>query len=177
MSTMHIRRLLPADAGAFQTLRLAGLRQSPSAFGSSYEEERDTTLETIAGRLGERMLFGAFDGAVLAGIVAVGRESAAVGRESAVKLRHKAFIRAMVVADAWRGKGVGKLLLEHALDIAAAMEGVRQVTLDVTAGNVPAIRLYESVGFRIYGTEPCALFADGVYHDTVLMVRMVELAN
>ena len=170
MTTLHIRRLLPADAGAFQALRLAGLRQSPSAFGSSYEEECDTALETIQNRLRERTLYGAFDGDVLAGIVGV-------GRDGAVKLRHKATIRAMFVAGAWRGKGVGKQLLQHALGVAAAMEGVRQVTLDVTAGNDPAIRLYQSVGFRIYGTEPGALFADGVYHDTVLMVRMGESSD
>ena len=36
---MQIRELVPDDAKVFQALRLAALRECPSAFASSYEEE------------------------------------------------------------------------------------------------------------------------------------------
>lgn len=42
--TVRIRRLTPADAAAFQALRLAGLQREPSAFGSSFEMEFDEAL-------------------------------------------------------------------------------------------------------------------------------------
>ena len=164
---MLIRRLVPSDASVFQKLRLAALRDCPSAFSSSYEEECETPLATIATNLGQRNLFGAFDGDELVGMVGV-------GRDVSPKLRHTCAIRAMYVAPTCRGKGVGRQLLEQALLFAESMEGVCQLTLVVTAGNAPAVTLYQSMGFAIYGCEPRALFADGKFYDNVLMVRLVE---
>lgn len=53
-------------------------------------------------------------------------------------------------------------------------EGLRQVTLAVTAGNESAVALYRSMGFEVYGREPHALLVDGVLHDDLQMVRMVH---
>ncbi|MDO8539561.1 MAG: hypothetical protein Q7S40_03910 [Opitutaceae bacterium] len=36
---MTIRRLSPSDAAVFRRFRLRGLRESPTAFGSSFAEE------------------------------------------------------------------------------------------------------------------------------------------
>ena len=166
---MLIRRLDPSDAAAFQALRLAALRDCPSAFGSSYEEECGTPLATIEARLAPdsgRNIFGAFEGTALGGIVGVGRED---GR----KMRHKAFIRAMYVLPGLRGKGAGRQLFEHALAFAAAMDGVRQVILSVTADNSAALALYESRGFEVYGREPNAMSVDGAFFDSIEMVRML----
>ncbi|WP_426106772.1 GNAT family N-acetyltransferase [Massilia sp. TSP1-1-2] len=164
---MLIRRLVATDAAPFQALRLAGLHDSPSAFGSTYAAECATPLAAIESKLAAGTLFGAFEGVELIGIIAV-------GRDNSPKLRHKAYLRAMVVAPAQRGKGAARQLVDHALAAAAAMDDVRQVTLDVTAGNAPALRLYESFGFREYGREPRAMLVDGVFYDTVLMVREIE---
>ena len=48
---METRILLAADAAAFQALRLEGLRDSPTAFTSSYQEECDLPLLHVAERL------------------------------------------------------------------------------------------------------------------------------
>lgn len=165
---MHIRRLVPSDASAYQALRLAALRECPSAFGSSYEEECETALSVIAAHMAPgsgRNRFGAFDGDELVGVVGF-------GCESAPKLRHKGFIRGMYVAPTHRAKGVGRQLLDHALAFAAGVGGLRQLTLDVTAGNASALALYQAKGFIEFGREPCALFADGVFHDTIHMVLL-----
>ncbi len=161
---LTIRRLLSSDAPAFQTLRLAALRDCPSAFSASLEAECDTPLAAIEANLAQRNLFGAFAGADLAGMVGL-------ARETTPKLRHKAEVRAMYVARPHRGKGVGKLLLEKACAVAATMDGVRQLTLVVTAGNGAALALYEAHGFAVYGCEPRALLVDGVFYDNLLMVR------
>lgn len=160
-----IRRLTPADSAAFQSLRLAGLRENPTAFTSSYEEECNTPLSVteayFASEAG-RNRFGAFDGERLVGMVGV-------GRESQIKLRHKAFIRGMQVDLAYRGTGVGRQLMNTAMECIAGMEGVTKVTLAVTVGNAPAIHLYESLGFKVYGREHQALIVDGVAYDDILM--------
>ena len=46
--------------------------------------------------------------------------------------------------------GVGRRLTERLID-AARQAGIEQLTLDLRADNVSALRLYESVGFREYG--------------------------
>jgi hypothetical protein len=46
-----LRLLNAADAPAYQALRLRGLRESPSAFGSAYEEEADRPMDEIAAPL------------------------------------------------------------------------------------------------------------------------------
>lgn len=168
---MLIRRLISSDAAAFQSLRLAGLRASPSAFGSSYEEECETPLATLEARLAPdsgRNMFGAFDGPLLVGIVGV-------GRETALKVRHKGYVRAMYVAESHRGRGIGRQLMEHALRFAATMDGLRRMTISVTAGNAEAIGLYESLGFREYGREPDSMIVDGRFYDEIMMSRAVTV--
>jgi RimJ/RimL family protein N-acetyltransferase len=164
---MLVRRLVSQDAPEYRTLRLAALRESPASFGSSYEEERDRPLGEFAalvGDPGERAFFGAFSDAQLVG-------SVGFGRESSLKERHKGFIRGMYVVPLARGQGIGRALLARALDFAATIPDLQQVTLAVNANNVPAIRLYKAAGFEPYGLEPMALFVGGTYHDELHMVR------
>jgi ribosomal protein S18 acetylase RimI-like enzyme len=50
------------------------------------------------------------------------------------------------VAEAWRRRGVGRAVLCMA-EVAARAAGGRQIGLSVFADNVPARRLYESLGY------------------------------
>lgn len=52
----------------------------------------------------------------------------------------------IAVIDEARGRGLGRRLLEAALDNAAAA-GARAIYLEVRASNAPAQRLYEQTGF------------------------------
>jgi RimJ/RimL family protein N-acetyltransferase len=51
----------------------------------------------------------------------------------------------------------------------AARIGLTVVQLSVTAGNDRAMRLYESLGFRPFGTEHRALRVGTSYYDETLM--------
>lgn len=163
---MHIRRLTPEDAPPFRTLRLSALLGEPTAFGSSYEEEAAFSSEVFADRLAEHPdqgIFGAFDDAArLIGMVAL-------RRERMHKLRHKGMIFGMYVAPEARGTGVGRELLLHALALARSVPELLQVNLSVNAANVPAIALYESLGFERFGREPGAMKIGDVLHDELHM--------
>jgi RimJ/RimL family protein N-acetyltransferase len=162
---MYIRRLTPEDAPAFQALRLFALQETPSAFGSSYEEEVESPVGTIEGRLAlkpDRGPFGAFENESLVGLVAL-------GRDDMKKLSHKALVWGMYVSPEFRGKGVGRALLLKALSLARSVPQVIQVNLCVNANNASAIRLYESVGFKAFGREPGAMLFNGELHDEIHM--------
>lgn len=163
---MHIRRLQPEDAAVFQAFRLAALLDAPTVFGSSFQEEKDFPTSVIEGRLAlkaDRGPFGAFQGEEMVGLVAL-------GRENRKHLAHKALIWGLYVKPAHRGKGIAKGMLREALSLAKSVPDVLQVHLSVNAGNVGAIRLYESFGFKSFGREPGAMRIDGELHDELHMV-------
>jgi RimJ/RimL family protein N-acetyltransferase len=163
---MRLRRLSPDDAAAYQSLRLDGLRESPTSFGSSYEEEVERPVDVFAASLASssgRTFFGAFAEEQLVGVVSV-------GAEESQKERHRGFIRGMYVRPEARGQGVGRALLAEAIRHARAMPGLRQLTLTVTAGNAAAIATYERFGFVAFGNAPEALYVDGCYYDELHMV-------
>lgn len=59
-----------------------------------------------------------------------------------------------VVVDArHRKKGIGKKMMEYMLE-RAAENGMGDCTLEVRVSNQPAIRLYESLGFKGEGIRP-----------------------
>jgi RimJ/RimL family protein N-acetyltransferase len=166
---MHICRLTPDDAAAFQALRLAALQEAPSAFGSSFEEESNFPPSVIEGRLAiksDRGPFGAFEGEELVGLVAL-------GREDMKKLAHKALLGGMYVKPEHRGKGIGKALLGEALSLARSVPEVVQVNLCVNAANTDAIQLYEAAGFKVFGREPGAMYINGEFHDELHMYLRV----
>jgi ribosomal protein S18 acetylase RimI-like enzyme len=165
---MEIRQIDVGDAEAYQALRLRGLEESPTAFGSSYAEEVDRPVAVVKRRFADEHnhIFGAFTGdGDLVGMVTL-------RQEPYVKLAHKANIYAMYVAPEARQQGAGRALMAAALARAEAL-GVRQVNLSVTSMNEAAVTLYESCGFERFGLERDAFLIDGVFYDAAYMVVRV----
>ena len=64
----------------------------------------------------------------------------------------KAWIEDVVVDDAARGHGVGRLLSESAVD-EARRRGAKNVSLTSRPAREPANRLYQRIGFNLYETN------------------------
>ncbi|WP_291407110.1 GNAT family protein [Devosia sp.] len=73
----------------------------------------------------------------------------------------------MGIVASHRGRGIGRALIEAAL--AEASETFRRVELDVYASNIPAIALYEKVGFAHEGRRIDAIHINGAYQDILMM--------
>ena len=151
---MHVARLQPSDAAQYRVLMLQAYELAADAFTST-AEERATEPEAfwvkrISDPTGGSAAFGAFEGQELVGTVAL-------EFSGKPKTRHKALVIGMYSAPAARGKGVGRALLEAAIEHARAKAGLLTLVLTVTEGNEPAVNLYRSAGFQTIGVEPMAI--------------------
>jgi phosphinothricin acetyltransferase len=104
-------------------------------------------------------------------VVAVAREHHAevAGYAALTPYRPKPAFRHTVedsiyVDRAWRGRGVGRRLLTHLLDVAAAA-GHRSMLARITTGNAASRRLHEALGFRLVGVEEAVAFKLGCWLD------------
>src|SRR5262245_9297857 len=133
-------------------MRLHGLQEYSTAFGSSYEQESKFALKEFASRIrphadpANGMSDEFEDPNQLMGTIGF-------SREAHLKRAHIGSVWGMYVLPEFRGKGVGAALLDEALAHARRLPGMRQVTLTVTAGNLPAIGLYKSRGFERFGFQ------------------------
>lgn len=173
---MLIRLLTELDAKQFWVLRFKGLRGNPEAFGASYEEDINIPIDNLMSRfssdlilpLEENFMIGAFnENKDMVGVVGF-------RRERRIKLKHKANIWGMYVAPEFRQTGIGKLLLAELLNKSKSLDDLEQINLGVVSSNVNAKRLYDSLGFKIYGVEKNALKIGEQYFDDDLMVLFLD---
>ncbi|MEY4564148.1 MAG: hypothetical protein RLZZ618_3425 [Pseudomonadota bacterium] len=159
-----LRPLSAADLPAYKSLRDLMLHAHPEAFTSDAETESHKPAEVLMPRLG----IGRLDGRQFTlGAFEAGRLVGAVSCEGdpRTKVQHTAHLVGMMVRPACGGRGIGRLLLQACLSRLSQASGVHQVSLSVTSGNVPAIRLYRSAGFVHCGTHPRAVYVKGIFHD------------
>lgn len=162
-SSISTRVLTPADAEAYRSVRLRALHEQPPAFGSLPETEPNLSETVVSlAESDDRCFFGAFQSKQLIGIIRL-------SRYEAPNEKHRAYLAGLYVLPAFRRRGYGRALMSKALHRAATTSGIRRVNLTVVTQQKHAIRLYQSFGFRIYGTEQETFMKDGQYYDEHLM--------
>lgn len=163
---MHVVALTAQDAPRYRALMLHAYEAAADAFTSTAEERaaepESWWVKRLADPKGMSAAFGAIEDGKLVGTVTV-------EFSSKPKTRHKAHLIGMFVMESARGTGAGKALLAAALEAAKARPEVLVVTLTVTEGNLPATRLYESAGFKVFGVEPMAIATPGGFKSKVHM--------
>lgn len=146
---MEIRELKPTDAEAYIFIRLEALKNSPDAFASSYEEEKNKPTEYYKSRFTaptNTFTYGAFEGSELIGVVTL-------VKEQLIKLRHRANIVAMYIKPEKRGSGIGKAMLLKVIEKAEKLDSIEQLYLSVVTTNASAKNLYSSCGFEVFGKD------------------------
>lgn len=154
------------DAEKYRVVRLESLQNSPESFASSYEEEENLSVEEILNKFqsDESYTYGAFEGGELVGMITL-------YKDELNKLSHRAHIGAMYVSPLKRSLGLGKLLLEEAVEKAKSIKGLEQVYLAVVSSNKSAKKLYRSLGFEVFGTEKKGLrLNNNTYYDVDFMI-------
>jgi RimJ/RimL family protein N-acetyltransferase len=73
------------------------------------------------------------------------------------------------VAREWRGRGLGRALMQAAIAEAKSWPGFCRIELEVVTWNTGAIALYETLGFRVEGRKRKAASMRGRPEDEFLM--------
>jgi RimJ/RimL family protein N-acetyltransferase len=172
MGTIEIREATPADAARYRELRLEALQTSPIAFSADYQQNlkqpHSYWLERLTMQPEEATIFFAEQEGSLIG-------TTGIMRNSSPKTRHSAWIWGVYVTSKWRGLRIADELIFSCFAWARA-RNIVIAKLGVAVVNSSAIRCYERCGFKIYGTEPRAVFVDGRYYDEHLMYCVLEVA-
>jgi len=76
------------------------------------------------------------------------------------------------VERSWRGRGIGRALLEHLLPLAKSI-GYHKVVLATFPYNEPGVALYEKMGFTPVGVYREQGLLDGRWVDVLIMERLL----
>jgi RimJ/RimL family protein N-acetyltransferase len=168
---METRLIEPRDAESLRTLRIRAVKEYPTAFAASVEEETALSIDEVANQLSDghsySFWWGAFDNSMLIGILHL-------FRYQRPKVNHKTMLGGMYVIPEFQKHGIGRMLLEDIISFAKTLDGVEMVTLAVTVGNNTARKLYLSAGFDPFGTEPRYIRIDTTYYDIEWMILNLQ---
>ena len=77
------------------------------------------------------------------------------------------------VERAWRGRGVGRLMLTRLIELARE-QGYHKIVLSAFPTNVSGMALYTKLGFRTVGIYKEQGRLDGRWVDTIIMERVLD---
>jgi ribosomal protein S18 acetylase RimI-like enzyme len=160
----------PDDWAALRDVRLAALRDSPAAFGSTLEQELTLREQDWRQRTQSAAWFVARAGGEPAGLVAV----FPVPESNPAATWH---LVSMWASPRVRGRGVAGLLMDAAAAHVAAA-GAGRLTLWVADGNDRAHAFYRRAGFRPTGRRQTYRRSDSSeFGEQELVLELAELAR
>lgn len=166
---MEISKLTPGEWEQYKQLRLEALKEDGTAFGESYAESSQRSDEEWQRRLTnpKNHIMVARDGDRLFAM-------AGACQEEGEKVRHIAYAWGVYVNKDYRGKGVGKKLMEALLEEVRKNNEIEKVNLNVNTIQQSAVKLYEKLGFEIVGTLHKELKIGDKYFDEHAMEKFLR---
>ncbi len=168
MSDYTVRRAAPGDAGALVELGRA-VSSEPEAWLITEADWREVG--------DERRYLRAVRRSPHAAVYVAENDDGIVARLSLARDSHPASPHVadlgLMVAAAYRRRGIGRSLLEQAVEWARE-NGVEKLELHVFPHNEPAIRLYEQFGFEREGLRRNHFRRGGRLVDALLMAYRVD---
>lgn len=152
------------DWQKFRQIRLFALKESPQAYGGSYEEAIDFPKEKWTQVLTERdrAVFGLFDGNKIIGLgfVRIAEENP-----------HQAGLFMGYVAPDYRRKGLSKMLYQARIKWASDQSNIRSIVTFNKASNLAAQAMNKGFGFKLEKRKSREDWPDGSKDDE-LMFRL-----
>ncbi|MGL4338199.1 MAG: GNAT family N-acetyltransferase [Turicibacter sp.] len=174
---MEIRKLGIKDYSMYKVLRQESFEVDPESFGTSSEDEKGSSEDVRkknfekAVQEGDNFILGVFESNErLVGM-------AQFTRDQRKKLNHKSKLGSVYLSPSTRGRGVASQLISTLISEASQLSNLDKISLMVVDRNIKAIKLYEKLGFTVYGKEPCAIKDNHQYYDYQLMVLFINNAK
>jgi ribosomal protein S18 acetylase RimI-like enzyme len=161
---LEIKRLPPDRWQDYKTLRLNALKNEPTAFGASYEDEVAFSEDEWKKR-SSNAIFALVNGKPVGIVVFV--------FEKGAKTKHIANLFSVYVEPFSRGQGIGKKLLEHALSLISDNKEIVKVKLSVNPRQEAAVKLYGEMGFLVVGQMKKELKIESQFYDELIMEKML----
>jgi L-amino acid N-acyltransferase YncA len=161
---LEIRRMERADWPAVEAIYAAGIATGDATFEAAPPSWEDFD----AGRLPAHRLVAVESGEVLGWAALMPTSSRAC---YAGVVEHSVY-----VAEAARGRGVGRALME-ALIAGADEAGLWTIQTSIFPENAASVALHERVGFRVVGRRERIARLDGIWRDTLLLERRSSVVD
>lgn len=160
-----IKHLTVKDIDDYKSIRLELLQNTPTNFGSSFDEEKAFPESMWINRLSKDTVYtlGAFKNDEIVGITVC-------VMSPRKKMKHVASIHSVYVKEGFRKMNIAGTLLEYAFDLLKTAE-IEVVNLSVVSDNLNAINLYKRFGFESYGLEKKSIKYNKQYYDLLLMSK------
>lgn len=156
---IEVRAIRPDEGELLRDVRLGALASAPNAFLETYDEVAADDLDVWAARAaastgeGDQLILIALQGGEPVGMAGIARE---IGQ----RRRHRATLWGVWLDPRHRGRGVGRRLVQAALDWARERD-VRAVYLEVVENEDPSWSLYGRLGFVRREVDPFGAHVDG----------------
>jgi len=146
---------------------------------SVVDEQVYTWTERVGREKKERLLAGIRNPQSLSIVAQLSGEKGIVGQLSLRPpgdVRKVSHVRnlSILVVKGYRDRGVGKALLQYAIDWARRKEGVEKIHLGVFLTNTRAIGLYKTMGFEVEGVLRRQYVIMSAHVDEILMGLFVK---
>ncbi len=165
---MEIRELTIDDLKSYKQLRLEGLKNNPTFFGSDYLEESRLTTEQWQERLKKqpnKLNLGLFYDDKLVSIISL-------IQETKEKRKHCATIYSVMTKENYKKQGLSSMLFEYLINKIDSSKKITILTLKVGSTNYNAQKLYKKFGFIETGTEFDSIKYNGSYYSMKIFQRI-----
>lgn len=166
MVNIKVIKLPASKWREYRNLRLKAVKNDPLAFVDTYEEELNSSEEKWKLRLNSPnglMLFAEADGKPVGMVGAFW--------ENKEKNKHIANIVSLFVKEEFRGKGIGKILLEAMIKELNRKSDIRKLKLGVVFTQIAALNMYQKLGFKIIGKAEKELKNGDIFYDEYLLEK------
>jgi ribosomal protein S18 acetylase RimI-like enzyme len=161
---IEIKKLKPDKWKDYRDLRLDALKNEPLAFASSYREEKNITRHEWKKR-SKNALFAVLGDKPIGMIVYLFNDK--------IKTKHIAHIFGVYVKKEYRGREIGKNLIEDVLKIIEENVNISKIRLIINPDQKAAVKIYENFGFDIVGRLKNELRVDDKYYDGLIMEKFL----